>query len=146
MHSQQLSTFSFSKKKQRLQNQIHGYGTICRKTICQKLTQGEFAEQFLANFLHDRQNGFRQIVFRQIVPYLVFAPAKRLKEISYFSSPNMGSYTGAYVPNLLSEVEQEQRPSGNGDREAIVVGAGLCDGEGERAYTAYAPHYDSQST
>ena len=48
----------------------------------------------------------------------------------------------AYVTILLSEVEQEQRPSGNGDREAIVVGAGLCDGEGERAYTAYAPHFD----
>ena len=32
------------------------------------------------------------------------------------------------------------RPSGNGDREAIVVGAGLCDGEGEHAYTEYAPH------
>ena len=47
----------------------------------------------------------------------------------------------AYVPILLSEVEQEQRPSGNGDREAIVVGAGLCDGEGERAYNAYAPHF-----
>ena len=46
----------------------------------------------------------------------------------------------AYIPNLLSEVEQEQRPSGNGDREAIVVGGGLCDGEGERAYTGYAPH------
>ena len=45
----------------------------------------------------------------------------------------------AYVPNLLSEVEQEQRPSGNGDRESIVLGAGLCDGEGERAYTGYAP-------
>ena len=39
----------------------------------------------------------------------------------------------AYVPILLSEVEQEQRPSGNGDCEAIVVGAGPCDGEGERA-------------
>ena len=36
----------------------------------------------------------------------------------------------AYDPILLSEVEQEQRLSGNGDREAIVVGAGLCDGEG----------------
>ena len=47
----------------------------------------------------------------------------------------------AYIPILLSEVEQEQRPSGNGDREAIVVGAGLCDGEGERAYIAYAPNY-----
>ena len=44
----------------------------------------------------------------------------------------------AYSPILLSEVEQEQRPSGNEDREAIAVGAGLCDGEGERAYTAYA--------
>ena len=41
---------------------------------------------------------------------------------------------------MLSEVEQEQKPSGNGYREAIVVGAGLCDGEGERAYTGYAPH------
>ena len=45
----------------------------------------------------------------------------------------------AYIPILLSEVEQKQRASGNGDREAIVVGAGLCDGEGERAYTEYAP-------
>ena len=43
----------------------------------------------------------------------------------------------AYVPIMLSEDEQEQGPSGNGDREAIVVGAGLCDGEGERAYTVY---------
>ena len=49
---------------------------------------------------------------------------------------------GRFIPILLSEVEQEQRSSGNEDREAIVVGAGLCDGEGERAYTAYAPHYD----
>ena len=48
----------------------------------------------------------------------------------------------AYVHILLSEVEQEQRHSGNGDREAIVVGAGFCDGEGERAYTAYAPQYN----
>ena len=47
-----------------------------------------------------------------------------------------------YFPILLSEVEQEQRPSGNEDREPIVVGAGLCDGEGERAYTANVPHYD----
>ena len=46
----------------------------------------------------------------------------------------------AYVPILLSEVEQEQRLSRNEECEAIVVGTGLCDGEGERAYTAYAPH------
>ena len=26
----------------------------------------------------------------------------------------------AYIPILLSEVEQEQRPSGNGDREALT--------------------------
>ena len=43
----------------------------------------------------------------------------------------------AYVPILLSEVEHEQRPSGKGDREAIVMGAGLCDGEGDRVYTVY---------
>ena len=54
----------------------------------------------------------------------------------------IASSGAAYIPILLSEFEQEQRLSGNGDREAIVVGAGLCDGEGERAYTAYAPHYD----
>ena len=45
----------------------------------------------------------------------------------------------AHSPIMLSEVEQEQRLSGNGDREVIVVGAGLCDGEGERAYTVYDP-------
>ena len=47
---------------------------------------------------------------------------------------------------MLSEVEQEQRLSRNGDREAIVVKAGLCGGEGEPVYISYAPHYDSQST
>ena len=31
----------------------------------------------------------------------------------------------AYVPTLLRVVEDEQRLSGNGDREAIVVGVGL---------------------
>ena len=58
------------------------------------------------------------------------------------SSSALRPLGAAYIPILLSEVEQEQRPSGNEDREAIVVGAGLCDGEGERPYTAYAPHYD----
>ena len=48
----------------------------------------------------------------------------------------------ADVPSLLSEIDQEQRVSRNGVREVIVVGAGLCDGEGERAYTAYVTHYD----
>ena len=58
------------------------------------------------------------------------------------SSSALRPLGAAYFPILLSEVEQEQRPSGNGDREAIVVGAGLCNGEGERAYIAYAPHYN----
>ena len=58
------------------------------------------------------------------------------------SSSALRAPWAAHIPILLCEVEQEQRPSGNEDREAIVVGAGLCDGEGERAYTAYAPHYD----
>ena len=48
----------------------------------------------------------------------------------------------AYVPILLSEeVEEEKRPIKNADREAIVVGAGLFDVQGERAYTGYAPHF-----
>ena len=59
-----------------------------------------------------------------------------------FSSSAPWSLAAANVSILLSEVEQEQRPSGNGDHEANVVEAGLCDGEGERAYTAYAPHYN----
>ena len=50
----------------------------------------------------------------------------------------------AYVPLLRSEVEQERRASRDGDREAIVVGAGLCDGEGERAYTVYDPILDGE--
>ena len=58
------------------------------------------------------------------------------------SSSALRPLGAAYVLILLSEVQQEKRLSGNEDREAIVVGAGLCDGEGERAYTAYAPHYD----
>ena len=45
----------------------------------------------------------------------------------------------ANVPILLSEVEQEQRPSGNGDREVIVVRAGVCGGEGEFANTVNDP-------
>ena len=75
---------------------------------------------------------------------------KKIRDVSAnFSCRNVPYYLGfvfgfpleaAYIPILLNEVEQEQRPSGKGDREAIVVGAGLCDGEGERAYTGSAPH------
>ena len=60
---------------------------------------------------------------------------------AFSSSSALRPLGATYVPMLLSEVEQEQRPSGNGDREASVVGGGLCDGEGERAYIGYAPHY-----
>ena len=49
-------------------------------------------------------------------------------------------------PSSLSLFKQEQEPSGNGDREAIVVGAGLCDGEGERAYTVYGSTLGGEST
>ena len=35
------------------------------------------------------------------------------------SSSALRLLQAAYIPILLSEVEQEQRPSGNGDREAI---------------------------
>ena len=61
------------------------------------------------------------------------------------SSSALRPLGAAHNPILLSEVEQEQRPSGNENRQAIVVGAGLCDGEGDRAYTAYAQHYISGS-
>ena len=56
-------------------------------------------------------------------------------------APNSSSFPrplgSAYVPTLISKVEREQRPRGNRNREAIVVVAGLCDGEGERTYTVY---------
>ena len=45
----------------------------------------------------------------------------------------------AYVPILLSEIEQEQTPSENRDRGAIVLEAGFCDGEGEGGDTIYDP-------
>ena len=63
---------------------------------------------------------------------------KRASDVLPISSSAPRPLEAVYVPILLDEVEQEQRPSRNGDREAFVVGAGLCDGEVERAYTAYA--------
>ena len=68
-----------------------------------------------------RENG---IVSKGIISE-VFQSIKRASDISLFP---LGA---AYVPILLSEVEQEHRPSGNGE-------AGT--GEGERAYIEYAPH------
>ena len=55
------------------------------------------------------------------------------------SSSALRPLGAAYIPILLSEVEQEQRPIGNEDREAIVVGAGLCDGEAS-VHTPHMPH------
>ena len=86
-------------------------------------SKGQFAEKIRQIVFHVRQIGCRQNVFRQIV------------------RNHLGA---AYVTILLSEVEQEQRPSGTGDREAILVGAGFCDGEGERAYTIYDTILDGE--
>ena len=57
-----------------------------------------------------------------------------------FSSNSSRPLGAACGPILLSEAEQEERPSGNGDGEAIGVGAGPCDCVGERAYTEYDAH------
>ena len=83
--------------------------------------------------LRSETQGENGIVSKGIISK-VFQSIKRASVISSSAPRPLGA---AYVPILLSEVEQEQRLSGNGDREAIVVGAGLCDGEGERAYIAY---------
>ena len=47
---------------------------------------------------------------------------------------------GRLCSHLAKRGRTGARPSGNEDREAIVVGAGLCDGEGERAYTPLRSH------
>ena len=49
------------------------------------------------------------------------------------------AFGAAYGDIVLSGVDQEQRPRESGDHEAIVEGAGLCDGEGERAYMYLTP-------
>ena len=87
----------------------------------------------------------RSLQFDQKVRPLFFRPENStyLQPPGYvpISSSDPWPLWAAYFPILLSEVEQEQKLSGNGDREAIVAGAGLCNCEGERAYIAYAPHY-----
>ena len=111
------------------------------------LGTGRFVKDVLA-----KKNSRRFGKFFAETSAAMFLPKRLLPKHPEFISSTLGYVPisssalrplgAAYIPILLSEVEQEQRPSGNGDREAIVVGAGLCDGEGERAYTAYAPHYD----
>ena len=55
------------------------------------------------------------------------------------SSSAQRPHGAAYIPILLSEVEQEQRPSGNEDREAIVVGAGFATVRAS-VHTSHMPH------
>ena len=55
------------------------------------------------------------------------------------SSSALRALGAAYIPILLSEVEQEQRPSGSGDRKAIVVGAGLATVRAS-VHTPHMPH------
>ena len=92
--------------------------------------------------MRNETHGENGIVFKGIISE-AFQSMKRASDISPFP---LVSLWDAYVPILLREVEQDQRPSRNGDREAIVVGVGLCDGEGERAYTGYAPTLEGKST
>ena len=68
-----------------------------------------------------------------------------MKRVWYFPISSSAPWT-THVSILLSEVEQEHRRNSNGDREAIVVGADLCDGEGERAYTVYDPTLGGKNT
>ena len=123
------------------------------------LGEGSEATEPYNKYDKTRPHSIRSLQFDQKVRPLSFRPEKfdlftATHNMSYqvplgyvpkglpISSSALRPLGAAYIPILLSEVEQEQRPSGNEDREAIVVGAGLCDGEGERAYTAYAPHHD----
>ena len=53
-------------------------------------------------------------------------------EYALISSSAPRPLGASYVPILMSEVEQEQISGGIGDRDATVVGAALCDGDGER--------------
>ena len=97
------------------------------------LLLGEGSEATEPNNKYDsfRPHSIRSLQFDQKVRPLSLRPEKC----------DLFTATPAYDPILLGEVEQEQRPSGTGDREAIIVGASLCDGEGKRAYTGYAPHF-----
>ena len=49
---------------------------------------------------------------------------------------------GPLVPLMFPSCyvrSKDQRSTAKGVREAIVLGADICDGEGERAYTVYDP-------
>ena len=80
---------------------------------------------------------FVEIIFITLLAYYNMSYQVLLGYVP-ISSSALRPLGAAYIPILLSEVEQLQRPSGNEDREAIVVGAGLCYGEGVRA--PHIPH------
>ena len=114
------------------------------KKLCQMVLSQVTGNQAEGNrtFRQKKFETFRQFFFAE-TSAAIFLPKRLLpkrpvplSDMSPFPLVPRGPLA-AYFPILLSEVEQEQRPSGNGDREAIVVGAGLCDGEGERAYIAF---------
>ena len=74
-----------------------GYGTICRKTICRKLTQGQFADFFSANCPWHSAN--------------------------WVSSPNMGSYT---VYARLPSPSQRPAPTTIASRSPFPLGLCSC--------------------
>ena len=91
-------------------------------------------------FEWDRNNSDRNLDFwetNRIADRIAKKSMKRISDMSPFSLVPRGPLGAVYVHILLSDVEQEQRPSGNGDRKAILVGAGLCDMVGEPAYAVH---------
>ena len=92
-------------------------GATCHYGHASMLLLGEGSEATEPYNKYDkiRPHSIRSQQFDQKVRPLSFRPEK------------FDLFTATH-PNLLSKVEQEQRPSGNGDPEATVVGVGLCDG------------------
>ena len=89
-----------------------------------------------------RNNLDRQMADNMKLPdsEFIWSLKRRLRYVPISPSATR-SFEPVLFPILLSEVQQERRRSGNGDREAIVVEAGLCEGEGEREYTVYDPPF-----
>ena len=96
------------------------------------LGEGSEATESYDKYDKIRPHSIRSLQFDQKVRPLSFRPEK----FDLFTATHI-KLGAAYVPMLLSEVEQEQRHSGTGDREAIVMEAGLCDGESERAHIVF---------
>ena len=97
--------------------------------------------------MRNETQGENGIVSKGIISK-VFQSIKRAFDISPFPLVPAAPWGRlcSHLAKLGRTGAQEQRPSGNGDREAIVVGAGLCDGEGERAYTEFSPNLEGDSS